>query len=292
MRKEKCMNNSKNRDIDNLIDEITLDAGNDNEELTAFLTVLQEQITFPIYASLAGMSVTVSGIEFDGNLRRGITATCIRRNKQYRVSLFDLDFPETLHASRHLAACRKWAGLDPPSNRRKQEQKPDDVAGWDSADLLVFAVKKKAASCRWLDDEEEVTVRLSSYDLLSIIPGEIITISPRKIWYYGNHRYMSGKLLAHRIDIPAFNLVPLRLEERGDWDPEEYYGDELSEINEDDIEPYLKPIIAAGKRPCFEMEQVVPGAIQTRMQMGRYWRLFIVKRAVMQSQRGKFSWTF
>ena len=54
----------------------------------------------------------------------------------------------------------------------------------------------------------------------------------------------------------ALGLVPLKLEERGMWDPAEHYWGEEGEP----IEKWAKPIIAWGPRPEFEMEQVLPGA--------------------------------
>lgn len=51
-------------------------------------------------------------------------------------------------------------------------------------------------------------------------------------------------------------LVPLRLEPHGMWDPEEeYWGEE-----HEPIEEWAKAIIARGPRPSFEMEQVLPGS--------------------------------
>jgi hypothetical protein len=49
--------------------------------------------------------------------------------------------------------------------------------------------------------------------------------------------------------------VPLRLKYEGIWDPEEqYWGDEGT-----DLDPVTEQIMAAGPRPEFEMEQVIPG---------------------------------
>jgi len=50
-------------------------------------------------------------------------------------------------------------------------------------------------------------------------------------------------------------LVPLRLEPQGMWDPEEESWGEEGEA----IEGWAKPIFARGPRAMFEMEQVVPG---------------------------------
>jgi len=56
--------------------------------------------------------------------------------------------------------------------------------------------------------------------------------------------------------VPALGLVPLRLEERGIWSPDEHYWGEEGEP----IEEWAKPIIARGPRKEFEMEQIVPGS--------------------------------
>ncbi len=49
---------------------------------------------------------------------------------------------------------------------------------------------------------------------------------------------------------------PLALNPRGEWDPDdEYWGEPGESPN-----PLCRDVIAAGVRPCFEMEQVLPGA--------------------------------
>ena len=66
---------------------------------------------------------------------------------------------------------------------------------------------------------------------------------------------MSGRIVSSRIDIAALGLESLRLEDMGMWDPtDEYWGEDGEPIEE-----WAKPIIAAGPRPQFEMEQVIPG---------------------------------
>lgn len=50
--------------------------------------------------------------------------------------------------------------------------------------------------------------------------------------------------------------IPLVLTPRGEWDPNtEYWGEPG-----DPLHPLCQATIAAGPRPCFEMEQVIPGA--------------------------------
>ena len=56
-------------------------------------------------------------------------------------------------------------------------------------------------------------------------------------------------------DAKAIGLTPLRLEPFGDWDPaEEYWGEPG-----DPVGAWAKKIIKRGRRPRFEMEQVIPG---------------------------------
>lgn len=55
----------------------------------------------------------------------------------------------------------------------------------------------------------------------------------------------------HTIDVGP----PLALQPMGDWDPTEEYWGEPGEP----LDPLSEEIAAAGVRPCFEMEQVLPG---------------------------------
>jgi hypothetical protein len=123
-----------------------------------------------------------------------------------------------------------------------------------SIELVALSVKDTAVRCRTLDTQQAITFRSSA--LWDIVPGEILTVAPRKQWRYARHDYVSGDLLSARLDVAALGLVPLRLEPQWDWDPEEeYWGEEGEPIDE-----WARPIIARGPRPAFEMEQVLPGA--------------------------------
>jgi len=54
---------------------------------------------------------------------------------------------------------------------------------------------------------------------------------------------------------PAPVAAPLALNPMGDWDPEEEYWGEPGEARH----PLVEEVFAAGVRPCFEMDQVIPG---------------------------------
>jgi tetratricopeptide (TPR) repeat protein len=92
-----------------------------------------------------------------------------------------------------------------------------------------------------------------------VIPGEIISLAIRKSWQYGRRLHISGGLLSHCFDLLRLGLAPLRLHEKGNWDPGELFEGWSVEEGEERIPDFYVPIVAAGVRPAFEMEQVIPG---------------------------------
>ena len=61
-----------------LIEEITVDAYNDDEKLRAFRQVIEDEVSFPFDGFVIGEPVSVLEIDYDGNERRGLTARCRR----------------------------------------------------------------------------------------------------------------------------------------------------------------------------------------------------------------------
>ena len=199
--------------------------------------------------------------DYDGNERRGLTARCRRADgSEHLVAASDVVLPQASRGARYLAAYRKWLGLDPypaeASRSRKRQHKADGRRPRPArpVELVALSVKERAARCRLLGSDRIVTLRASR--LWDVVPGEIVSVKPRKQWSYAGHPYLSGEIESTRLDVAALGLVPLRLEDRGLWDPREHYWGEKDEP----IEEWAKPIIARGPRPEFEMEQVLPGA--------------------------------
>jgi len=81
--------------------------------------------------------------------------------------------------------------------------------------LIVLATRDNIANCRVLETGEKISLRLSSYQLFEIAPGEIATIDIKKIWEFGNNKYISGELIDHQIKVHLLDLKPLKLT---DWD--------------------------------------------------------------------------
>jgi len=176
-------------EIDELLDEILVDAYGDDEQLTSFQVAFAEAARFPFPGRIVGTAIEVVKIGYDGDPRRGLTATCRREGETHRVSLTDIN-PGlvTLGTSRLLAAHRRWCGLPP------------------------------------LQPEEHA--------------------ARGKPWVY--------RPVATR---PISVTPPLALKAEGDWDPtDQYWGEDDAELH-----PVIEELIAAGPRPEFEMEQVVPG---------------------------------
>jgi tetratricopeptide (TPR) repeat protein len=201
-------------------------------------------------------------VNYDGNERRGLTATCRREDgSEYVVAASDVVLPQLSTGGRYIAAYRKWLNLDPfpaqlqaSSQRRRQHKAAaNDLDFSKPVELVALAVKERAAQCRLLGSDRVITLRASR--LWDVVPGAIVTVKPRKQWRYGGHPYLSGEIQSTRIDVEALDLVPLRLEDMGVWDPkEEYWGEEGEPIEE-----WAKPLVARGSRHQFEMEQVLPG---------------------------------
>jgi hypothetical protein len=253
-------------ELDELIKAITVDAYGNDEKLWTFRQAFEDNVTLPADGFVIGEPISVVEIDYDGNERRGLTATCRREDgSEHVVAASDVVFPERSSGARHVAAYRRWLGVEPypvqvkaPSHRRRRHKATtDDLDLSAPVELVAFAVKERAARCRLLGSERVITLRASR--LWDVVPGEIVTVKPRKQWRFAGHPYLSGEIESTRLDVAALGLVPLELEDMGMWDPKEHYWGEEDEP----IEEWAKPIIARGPRSEFEMEQVLPGADPT-----------------------------
>jgi hypothetical protein len=248
-------------ELDRLINEIIVDACGGNEQLWAFRQAFEDHVVLPAKAFVVGEPVTVITIDYDGNDRRGLTARCRReKGSEQVIAACDLIFPEGEAAARYLGAYRKWLDIEPYpqgslslTRRRPQKATEDDIDMSRDIELIAVAVKGNAVSCRIAGKDRVITLRPTA--LWDVVPGEIIRVAPRKQWRYKDHPYLSGEIKAWRLDIPALGLSPLKLNERGMWNPKDEYWGEPDEP----IEEWAKPIISQGPRPEYEMEQMLPG---------------------------------
>jgi hypothetical protein len=161
-------------------------------------------------------------------------------------------------ASRERCSLRTAKRPDPALPDESGKERTDETAApinlANPVELIVLSVKQKAARCRLRGSAHTVTLRAGG--LWDVVPGEIAVVRPRKQWTYARNPYLSGEIESTRLDVQALGVAPLKVEERGTWDPADHYWGEEGEP----IEDWAKPIIAWGSRPEFEMEQMLPGA--------------------------------
>jgi tetratricopeptide (TPR) repeat protein len=238
--------------LDDLIAGIVAGAGGEEEQLRAFLRVFQQEVVVPCKAHVVGTPVSVTGFAYDGNPRRGLTATCRRAvGGAHVVAVAEIVVPSTARHSRYFAAYRKWMGIEPALPQAPEAARPLDMEA--ALEVAVLSRSQTAARCRVIPGGPEITLRTTR--LWDLFPGEIAVVRPNRQWTYARRQYLSGGIESTRLDVAALGLTPLRLEPQGQWDPAEHYWGEEGEP----IDEWAKPIIARGPRPRFEMEQVLPG---------------------------------
>jgi hypothetical protein len=93
--------------LDELIEEITVDAYGDDEQLWAFRLAFENDVTLPSDGFVIGEPVSVIEIDYDGNERRSLTAKCRREDgSEHVIAASDVVFPEGSIGSLFLAAYR------------------------------------------------------------------------------------------------------------------------------------------------------------------------------------------
>ena len=185
------MKKTKRRDpgsLDELIDELTAEAGSDDEQIWNFQQELQKQICLPCEGFVIGEPVTVIAFNYDGNQRRAVTARCRRSDgREYEVAACEVVIPASPPGADYLAAYRQWMGLEPypPAERRVHETilpagaaASIDLHG--PVELVVLSMKQKAARCRLLGGDRTFTLRAGR--LWDVVPGEIAVVRPGKHW--------------------------------------------------------------------------------------------------------------
>jgi tetratricopeptide (TPR) repeat protein len=249
--------------VDIILEGMLVDAHGDDEQLWALREGIEDGLDLPLDVHAVGEPLSLIAVDYDGNPRRGLTARCLREDgTEHRVTFADIQLAPDAAGYPYLAAYCKWLGTEPASVRSSSESRTkvqdhkaseEDIDLSMPVDLVVVAVKERAARCRLIGSERVITLRAGS--LCGVVPGQVVTVQANKQWRHHGHPYLSGKIASARIDTVALELTPLALKESGVWDPAEAYWGEGDEPTED----WVKPIIARGPRSMFEMEQVLPG---------------------------------
>lgn len=98
-------------ELDELIEQITVDAYGD-EGYWSFLQAIEDEVPFPFRASLVGATVSVTGVDFHGDERRGLVVTVEREGSAATISILDLNLTAADPTiARLVAAYRRWLGI-------------------------------------------------------------------------------------------------------------------------------------------------------------------------------------
>jgi hypothetical protein len=94
--------------LDMLIEELTVDAYNDEEQLGGFLVGAEDAFRRGEVAHVVGVPVCIVGVAEGPDLRRGLIAVCDRDDRRFEVSLVDVVFDRGSELGRVAAAYRRW----------------------------------------------------------------------------------------------------------------------------------------------------------------------------------------
>ena len=100
-------------ELDALIDDLTVDAYGDGEQLAGFLVGAEESLQGGEPASIAGIQVEVVEVDSGPDARTGLTARVQRNGQTYDVALADLTFAADSQLGLIVAAYRRWQGRTP-----------------------------------------------------------------------------------------------------------------------------------------------------------------------------------
>jgi hypothetical protein len=92
-----------------LLEEATIDCYGEEEEFAGVLVTQQDNLSFPLHATLAGVPVVMQGLDNQrSSLRRGIVAEVERDGRIYHVSLADLELVDPDPASAEWLETYRW----------------------------------------------------------------------------------------------------------------------------------------------------------------------------------------
>ena len=94
--------------LEALIDEATVDAYGEDEQLTGFFTMIEESLAVPFTTAVLGVEVSVVGVDLAEDGR--VVARCARGSVQQAIGILDLPLPEPAPEGwRWIEAYRYWA---------------------------------------------------------------------------------------------------------------------------------------------------------------------------------------
>jgi hypothetical protein len=138
---------------------------------------------------------------------------------------------------------------------RRASPSPEPLAIGQRVELVCLKAGFDATRSRVPPHGPTVIVRTGLWEIRPV-PGELFTMEVERSWVFGRTRHAKGLITASRLDVSRLGLEPLGLTAWGLWDPEEE-----ADLFEEPHHPLYEQIRAAGPRPRYEMEQVLPEGI-------------------------------
>lgn len=94
--------------LERLIDEATVDAYDDSEQVVGLYSMIEDHLKLPIATEILGVPVVVESIELTDD--ESIVAVCRAANKRQRIRIVDVPLPDPPPSgSEWIEAYRKWA---------------------------------------------------------------------------------------------------------------------------------------------------------------------------------------
>jgi hypothetical protein len=94
-------------ELDEMIAEATIDCYDEEEQLTGFATMIEDNLEVPFGTTILGLTVTVAGVT---HMSHGLVANCVRGRHEQAIHILDLPMPEPPpKGAEWIAAYRHWA---------------------------------------------------------------------------------------------------------------------------------------------------------------------------------------
>ncbi|TDU05334.1 hypothetical protein EDD99_3842 [Streptomyces sp. 846.5] len=95
-------------ELEAMIDEATVDAYSEDEQLTGLFTMLEENLAVPFITTVLGVEVVVRGVDLASDGR--IVALCSRDRIRQAIGILELPLPTPgPEGSEWIEAYRQWA---------------------------------------------------------------------------------------------------------------------------------------------------------------------------------------
>ena len=96
-------------ELDQLIEQATIDCYNDSEQVTGLFTLLEEHLRMPFQTKVLGVAVTITSVDLTTSDQ--IIAICQRDGHRQTIPILDLPLPTPAPSGWEWAeAYRRWLG--------------------------------------------------------------------------------------------------------------------------------------------------------------------------------------